>query len=403
MKNIGIVGFGEMGKRHGLDFISLSKGMVSLAAVVEISDAKYEQGCQWTKNAPKRYRKSSDMLNGEKLDGVIIASPNFLHLEHLQAFEGRSLPILLEKPLETNLEKICDLVRFVKSYAGPIMVHHVMRYAPIVQAARKIIDDDILGEVCSAHFTQFIGNAMCRDFRRTMKTGGGQLLEKATHDFDVMLFLMGKAPERVGALAKRNYYGGNKPNDLCCSQCSEKASCPQDVSGNAVAEIKDVNAAKDLCSFAREIDVPDNESCLIEFEHDAIGVYSQCYFVRGYTSREYQLIGKKGYMRIIFSQVDHPDKCNGRIIVRPLGGMECTLMELQFNYAGRIHYNGAPNVVRHFLDIMNGDAKPFTTVAQAFVAEMISCAAYQSVASRQFVNILDIVPPDLRKIYKETY
>lgn len=402
-KKIGIVGFGEMGKRHGCDFIELSKGTVFIAAVVEVNDTKYEEGCQWTKCAPKRYHKASDMISAERLDGVIIASPNCTHLDQLRAFNGLKVPILLEKPLDTSLEKICDIVRFAKSYKGHIVVHHVMRYAPIVCAARKIIDDDVLGEVCSAHFTQFIGGRMCHNFRRTMKGGGGQLIEKATHDFDVMLFLMGKTPIKVAALAKRNVYGGDKPDDLRCPLCSERTSCPENVSTGNPAELKDVNASDNLCVFAREIDVPDSEICLLEFEHDAIGVYSQCYFVNGYTTREYQLIGKKGYMRIIFSQVDQPADFQGRIIVRPRQGREGRIMELKFNYNGRIHYNGAPGVVRHFIDIMHDKVKPFTTVEQAFVAEMIGCAAYKSVADKQFVNIPDIVPPDLKDIFMGTY
>ena len=394
IKQIGIAGFGEMGKRHGRDFIELSKGMVALAAVVEVNDVKYEEGCQWAKCVPRRYRTVSDMLKVEKLDGVIISSPNGMHLEQLQAFQGLSIPILLEKPLETTIEKICGVVRFAEKYAGAIMVHHVMRYAPIVQAARKIIADDTLGDICSAHFTQFIGGGLWHSFRRTMQGGGGQLIEKATHDFDVMLFLMGKRPERVAALAKLNCYGGDKPNDLRCFHCPEKTTCPENVDNGRNAGVKDVNAGNNLCAFAREIDVPDNEACLIEFEQEAIGVYSQCFFARAYTTREYQLIGKKGYMRIIFSQVDRPAG-QGRIIVSLRQGAEGDLMEWEFDYNGRIHYNGAPNVVRHFLDVMNGKAKPFTTVEQAFMAEMIGCAAYESAAKRQFVNIVDIVPSGL--------
>jgi len=52
---------------------------------------------------------------------------------------------------------------------------------------------------------------------------------------------------------------------------------------------------------------------------------------------------------------------------------------------------------------MNGEARPFTTVEQAFVAELIGCAAYKSVDVQQYVSILDIVPADLKDVFLKTY
>jgi predicted dehydrogenase len=40
-------------------------------------------------------------------------------------------------------------------------------------------------------------------FRRTKKTGGGQIIEKATHDLDAMLYLLGSLPEEVAMIAKQ--------------------------------------------------------------------------------------------------------------------------------------------------------------------------------------------------------
>ena len=49
-KKIGIIGFGEMGKRHGLEFREATKGNIEICGVVEPDDMMYQRGCEWNGN-----------------------------------------------------------------------------------------------------------------------------------------------------------------------------------------------------------------------------------------------------------------------------------------------------------------------------------------------------------------
>jgi predicted dehydrogenase len=218
-----IIGFGGMGKRHGKDMEELSKGQIEIAGVFDPDDRSYEFGCKWMGKAPRRFRAIGEMLDTVRPDGAIISSPNGTHLLSLREFAGRNIPIILEKPLETSMAKVVEVVRFVETYPALVMVHHVMRYSPIVLKAKEIVD---AGEICSFELVQNMGGGhMYQDFRRTFKTGGGQLMEKATHDFDVLLFLTGTRPKRVASICKRQYYGGAKPDTLRCGVCDERSHC----------------------------------------------------------------------------------------------------------------------------------------------------------------------------------
>jgi predicted dehydrogenase len=137
------------------------------------------------------------MLAMAELDGALITSPNNTHLDNLREFEGHSIPILLEKPLDTQMESVAEIVRFAARYRGSIVVDHVMRYAPIIQRAREIIRSGRLGKLASFQFTQRIGSDPFNTFRRTYSGGGGQIIEKATHDLDIILYLFDALPERV--------------------------------------------------------------------------------------------------------------------------------------------------------------------------------------------------------------
>lgn len=373
---VGIIGFGEMGKRHARDMEEFSEGHIKIAGVVELSDRKFDIGVKWLGHVPERFTSAKAMLDKISPDGIIIATPNSLHLECLKELTGKRIPLILEKPLDTGLGKVKEIVDFAKHYKAPIMVHHVMRYSPIVLKAKEILDSGAIGELCGFCMVQFIEGGMFHNFRRTFKTGGGQLLEKATHDFDVLLFLTGRKPRSVFATCKRQYFGGEKSSSMKCSGCEESDKCRHNIFEQ---KKHDTVSGNDLCVFADEIDIFDNESCLIELDNGIFGTYSECFFSRAPFSRRYEFNGSHGFLSMDFS--------GGKVFLRTLRGEE----SFDFDYHGRIHYNGAPGVVKHFLSLINGtETVVRSSVDSAAEAELISFAAYKSNETRRMVNMEEI-------------
>lgn len=402
MKKIVIIGFGEMGKRHGHDMESNSGGRIGVVGVYEPDDAKYAQGCEWMKTTPQRFDSIPQMLDELQPDGAVISSPNFCHLECLCHFAGRNIPLLLEKPLDSTLEKIFEIVRFTATYKSPIIVHHVMRYAPIVMKAKEIIDRGELGKICSFQFQQTVEGGMFHNFRRNMATGGGQLLEKATHDFDVMLHWVQAKPKRVTAVCKQQYFGGNRPDDLHCRDCADSATCESAIKYDSKRNFKDVNPSNDLCAFSKCVDVPDNELCMVELDNGVFGSYANTYFVEGYFSRVFQLIGTDAVMRVCFSlPASEKDLFDGKVEVY---GKNSRYDKYEFHYHGRIHYNGSPGVVAHFFDLMDRkDVKPYSPVDEAFAAELIAIAAYESNRKGTYVTVTDLLPDDIKIMFAKSF
>ena len=397
-KKIGIIGFGEMGKRHGLEFREATKGNIEICGVVEPDDVMYQRGCEWN-DLPDipRFDTVADLLKHACPDGVIISSPNFTHLDNLIKLENAAIPIMLEKPLDTSLEKIAEIVRFARRYPAPVLVDHVMRHAPIIRKARELIEQGKLGRICSFEFTQRIGISMFHTFRRTQAGGGGHMIEKATHDLDVMLYLTGAKPLSVSMISAQHVVGGDKPNDLTCLDCPDAVECPYANLGRKteVGKVKDITTLNKLCVFAKEVDVPDDEACLIRLSNGIFGTYSHTYFctMPGH-SRLYEVIGDKGALFITLSK---EERYLGEVKYYPFDG-KGMLETTTFEYFNKIHYNGGPYVARHFLDLMCGKTKtPFTTVEQAFTAEALGFAAMKSSAEKsRFVEIDEIIPEDMR-------
>lgn len=397
-KRIAIIGFGEMGKRHGLEFYESSMGEIEIGGVFEPNDEMYENGCAWNhRNDIPRYATVEELIAGVKPDGVLITSPNFTHLANLQKLKDYTFPVIVEKPLDTSMEKISDIARFSREYKGPLMVDHCMRYAPIIRKARQLIEENRLGKLCSFQFTQREGVGMYHTFRRSKAGGGGYMIEKATHDLDVMLYLTDAKPESVMMVSAQQAVGGNKPDDLTCDVCPERNSC-RFAAVNQTSEGRKPNKVaklKELCVFAKTVDVPDNETCTIRLSNGIFGTYSHSYFteIPGH-SRIYEIIGTKGAMYMtLFAERTF----DGEIRFFPFNH-DLTSESYRFQYNNKIHYYAGPNLVHHFYDLMCGTEKvPFTTVPQAYTAEMLGFAAMKSAEENsRWVKIEEIVPEDLR-------
>ncbi len=398
-KRIGIIGFGEMGKRHGLEFWESSKGEISIAGVVDPDDDMYANGCDWNnrKDIP-RYSSVDELLDKENPDGILIVSPNFTHYENLKKLRGRTLPVLLEKPLDTSLEKISDIVRFAREYKGPVIVDHVMRYAPVIQKGRELVEAGKLGRLCTFNFTQRTGIGMYHTFRRTIEKGGSHIIVKATHDLDCLIYITASKPLAASMISARHVVGGDKPNDLTCDHCPEIMECKyahvgRKLQGNA--RIKDVSILNRLCVFAKEIDVPDDEVCTIKLSGGIFGTYSHSYFcdMPGH-SRLYEIIGTDGALYITLAK---ENSYEGEVKYYPFNDRN-TIETFTFGYSSKIHYYGGPFVVKHFYDLMCGrETRPFSSVESAYTAEILGMAAMKSSReNNRFVDLMEIVPEDLR-------
>jgi len=411
-KKIGIIGFGEMGKRSAKEFEEATNHLIEVAAVVEPNKSQYEAGCHWIGHNPNYYDSISAMLGNEKLDGIYIATPNFMHLSCIRELE-KALPksqnktpvILLEKPLDTELPKICDIVRFSQSYKGEIIVEHPMRYAPIVNKAKELIGKGEIGEISSAHLAEYLGMNGITPYRRSVEHLGTMMLAKGTHDLDVLLYIFQSMPVHVAGSSKPSKIKRDKPDDRHCSSCPEALNCKYNAvrSQRKIENLRDIDFHTDWCVLSKKIDIPDDEVCLIEFENNTFATFGSYCGSWGF-GREYIFNGTEGRMRIQFNGQRYREmESDGCIIVYKSTGYEMdSSQKYDFFYQGKIHYNGGPFMSRHFYEVMSGSSKPFTTVAQAFTAEMIALASMESEKTKSYMKVESLVPEDLKNFFNST-
>ena len=182
-KNIAVVGAGLIGRKH----IALVQAHARLAAVVDPDEsAKAIAGdVPWFDDLER-------CLSEIALDGVIVASPNHLHLAHGSACLNAGIPVLIEKPLAETAAAGQALKKLQQSTAVPLLVGHHRRHSPIVQAAKAVIDEGQIGRLIAVNALFWLHKP--KDYfsmEWRCKEGGGPTYINLIHDIDLLQHLCG--------------------------------------------------------------------------------------------------------------------------------------------------------------------------------------------------------------------
>lgn len=133
------------------------------------------------------------MLDQDRPDGLIIATPNQLHVEHgLQAVEA-GLPALIEKPIADNVAAAARLVNAAKAANVPLLIGHHRRHNPLIANAKAKIDNGALGRLVAVHGMFWL----CKpddyfDVEWRRKPGAGPVYINLIHDIDLLRWLIGE-------------------------------------------------------------------------------------------------------------------------------------------------------------------------------------------------------------------
>ena len=183
--NYGMIGCGMMGQEH-LRNIALLED----TAVLGIVEPDPAMQAQASKLAPDATFHDSieSLLTDERLDCLVIVSPNFYHADQLlEIASRRALPILVEKPLFTKVSDIIKLKEFEKKYPAPVWVAMEYRYMPAVAALIENAQNDTGGiDMLSIREHRFPFLPKIGDWNRFNANTGGTMVEKCCHFFDLI-------------------------------------------------------------------------------------------------------------------------------------------------------------------------------------------------------------------------
>src|SRR5882757_4057570 len=137
---VGVVGIGVMGSNHARVFADIPG--VRLAGVVD-PDRKQRDFVSGALGCAAF--SSVDALLAHGVDAVTIAAPTHLHQEIALFCIERGVHVLVEKPIAPSVEEGRAIIAAARSAGVALMVGHVERFNPTVEAIKDAIrDEDIL-------------------------------------------------------------------------------------------------------------------------------------------------------------------------------------------------------------------------------------------------------------------
>jgi predicted dehydrogenase len=191
---IAVVGLGKMGLSH--------------FAMVNAHPATSTIACEGTgfladvvaKNTTTPvFRDYDAMLQNERLDAVVIATPSRMHAAMVRAALVRGLHVFCEKPFCLDWRDSEELTRLAAEKRRVAQVGYHCRYVGAFREMKRILDSGALGRITLV-LAEAYGPVVLRSKRSTWRSqkseGGGCLYDYAAHPLNLLNWVFG-VPDRV--------------------------------------------------------------------------------------------------------------------------------------------------------------------------------------------------------------
>jgi len=334
------------------------------------------------------YRSLPEMVRKAKLDALAIGTRCHLHAPYAIQAARYDLPLYLEKPVAISMRQAVALERAFEKSKCEVVVSFPLRVSALCVFARRLIEEGAVGtpeHILAVNYVPY-GTCYWDGGYRNYAITQGLFLQKATHDFDYMMYLMGSRIVRVAAMATwGRVFGGKKRPGLYCSQCEEHDTClesPQtrrrNCSGGTLRDHP--------CVFGADCGSPetgmneDSSSALLEFASGVHGAYTQVFYsrrdaaTRGATVSGYHGTISFDWYTNTVKRVRH----------------HAPFTDVTKTGEGASHFGGDDELARDFISIIQGKGKSRTPIWAGIQSAYACLAAKESAETGRFVRVRQV-------------
>ena len=313
MIRIGVVGVGGMGQSHCRALSSVKN--CQFVAVADIRSSVAQEVAE--KHGVKPYADHLEMF--KEVDAIIVATPPWYHTQVTIDAAKNGIHVFCEKPLSATMEDADAMLAATDEAEVAFMVGHVLRFYPLHELGRKMIDDGLIGDIVYLE-TDYCGKySGPRKRPETWFGKMGGLLENGIHKADLI-----------------NWFGG---------------------------EAKTVSA--ETGSFSDRSDWEDYTMSLIRYKSRTVGILRWGPFMGARGNRGTIIDGTKGSMKL--------DMASGNVYHMLMGEKDWT--ETVPSDKGA---NGVVKELQHFVDCVNDGRKPISDGRDGRNAVEVILATYKS-------------------------
>ncbi|MCM8785049.1 MAG: Gfo/Idh/MocA family oxidoreductase [Candidatus Omnitrophica bacterium] len=203
--NVGIIGFGFIGKVHAYGYENLKyyyPDSPFRAKVFGICTSREETA----KNSKKLYgiefitTDYRKIIENPKIDIIDISSPNNYHYEQLLYAIKKNKHIYCEKPVVSNIEEAEKLEKKLKNFNRIHQVTFHNRFIPATIKTKELIESGFIGKPTIFRIAYYHSGSVEKEKPITWRfeKGAGVLLDLGSHIIDLIYWFLGEFDEVIG-------------------------------------------------------------------------------------------------------------------------------------------------------------------------------------------------------------
>lgn len=372
--------------RRGTHYARLLQGMpeFKVTAAADVNPLHFDHHAK-SLGSPTFYDDWRKLLDAEDFELACIASPDHLHEEMALEVLARGKHLLLEKPMALTPQGCLNIIKAQRDTNAKLLICFVLRYHELYKKAKALVADGAIGAVKAVWVQHSVMLNYFHNWMSERDKSGGLLLQKGSHDIDIVNWITDGVPTRVSAFCGLDHFGGDADNKLICPECDKKDDCPDSwfkknqavgyLSGNQAYSPQHMR-----CAYRKEINVHDNHFVNIEYEGGMKASYNECHFTP-IDRRHFTFIGEEG--QIITDSTDN----TVTLIKRHAGKRE--IFNVKQGTGG--HGGGDHGLMQDVRNCLLEEADPIAGARAGFLSILCSEAGERSAATGQVIDVQEHV------------
>jgi len=280
--------------------------IIEFVGLCDINPGRLEYGRRYIGVSCPTFVNFDEMLSTTKPDLVIVTTIDSMHHKFIIKGLDHGCDVLTEKPMTIDEDKCQAILDAERRSGKKIIVGFNYRWSPYPTRIKKLLMEDVIGEITSVDFHWYLntyhGASYFRRWHGLRQYGGTLWVHKATHHFDVLNWWLDSDPAEVYAYGDLEHYGSNgKLRGPKCRTCPHQKECKfyYDITTNEHFMNLYCNNEKydgyirDNCVFRHEINIYDKMSAQIKYANNVVVNYSLTTY-SPYEGWKIAFNGKKG-------------------------------------------------------------------------------------------------------------
>ena len=364
----GVIGCGMMGQEHMRNAALVGRATIGGVfdpaprsvqyALKNIEHARRKEPSETQTPAPTVYRSLDEACADPATDALIIATPNYTHLEVMRIATKYSKAIFLEKPIATTIKDASEVLDLARSHSHTVRFGLQYRYKAVyAEAIKEIFELNSVGQVHSINMLEhrFPFLDKVGQWNKFNATTGGTLVEKCCHYFDLI-----------------NLFAGGRPSQVFAA-------------GSQAVNFRDFSYNNQTA------DGLDQAQVTINYDNGVIGSFSLCMFVPG-SREEFVICGDRGRLMASEQALLGEQNENQLEVWRGENGASIQSSPTYPSYiAGAGHHGSTFYEHLAFADEVAAAGNAAPNLEDGFWSVVVGAAAQTSIERKEAVTIEEVL------------